>query len=182
MERVVATIPHEVKLVRQGEVDAVMTELAADQQQRTDNAGANAPETYLLVLGLSRNKKLKFDEDMSFSMDADAAANSGLLFNKLITEGAALGFHVIATCDTYNNLMRVLSRKAISEFEMRVVFQMSANDSASLIDSPKASTLGLHRALLYNEQAGTLETFRPYATPDTEWLERAAAQLAARNG
>jgi S-DNA-T family DNA segregation ATPase FtsK/SpoIIIE len=46
---------------------------------------------------------------------------------------------------------------------MRVVFQMSANDSASLIDSPKASGLGLHRALCYNEQEGTLETFRPYA-------------------
>jgi hypothetical protein len=61
---------------------------------------------------------------------------------------------------------------------MRVVFQMSANDSASLIDSPKASNLGLHRALYYNEQAGTLETFRPYAAPDNAWLTDAAAKLA----
>ena len=82
--------------------------------------------------------------------------------------------------DSFNNVNRTMSRKALSEFEMRVVFQMSANDSASLIDSPKASTLGLHRALLYNEQAGTLETFRPYAAPDAEWLEHAAAKLAAR--
>ena len=65
---------------------------------------------------------------------------------------------------------------------MRVLFQMSANDSASLIDSPKASNLGLHRALLYNEQAGTLETFRPYAAPDSRWFENVAALLAARNG
>ena len=57
---------------------------------------------------------------------------------------------------------------------------MSANDSASLIDSPKASNLGLHRALLYNEQAGTLETFRPYAAPDSGWLEKTALQLASR--
>ena len=42
---------------------------------------------------------------------------------------------------------------------------MSANDSASLIDSPKASNLGLHRALFYNEHEGSLETFRPYASP-----------------
>jgi hypothetical protein len=41
----------------------------------------------------------------------------------------------------------------------------------------KASTLGLHRALYYNEQAGTLETFRPYAAPDSAWLAGAAAQL-----
>jgi hypothetical protein len=60
---------------------------------------------------------------------------------------------------------------------MRVVFQMSANDSASLTDSPKASALGLHRALFYNEQAGTLETFRPYAAPDRAWLAAAAEKL-----
>ena len=47
---------------------------------------------------------------------------------------------------------------------------MSAHDSASLIDSPKASNLGLHRALFYNEHEGTLEIFRPYATPDRGWL------------
>ena len=53
-----------------------------------------------------------------------------------------------------------LSRKAVSEFEMRVLFQMSANDSASLIDSPKASQLGLNRALFYNEQEGYLDWVR----------------------
>ena len=181
LERVVAIIPHEVKLVRPGDVDEVMAALAAEQQQRADNANADSPETYLLVHGLSRNKKLRFDEEMSFSMDADAGANSGLLFNKLITEGAALGFHVIATCDTYNNLMRMLSRKAISEFEMRVVFQMSANDSASLIESPQANNLGLHRALFYNGHEGWLETFRPYALPDEQWLEEVRRRLAAPN-
>ncbi len=98
----------------------------------------------------------------------------------MISEGPALGFHVIATCDTYNNVNRFLSRKALSEFEMRVLFQMSANDSASLIDNPKASTLGLHRALFYNEPEGYLETFRPYALPDNEWVERVARKLSRR--
>ena len=78
--------------------------------------------------------------------------------------------HIITTVDTFNNVNRGMSRKALSEFEMRVVFQMSANDSASLIDTPKASALGLHRAIFYNEHEGTLETFRPYAAPDAEWL------------
>ena len=93
-------------------------------------------------------------------------------------DGTRLGFHVIATCDTYNNVNRFLSRKAFSEFEMRVLFQMSANDSASLIDNPKASLLGLHRALFYNAQEGYLETFRPYALPGSEWIEAAARHLA----
>src|SRR5439155_11364780 len=96
----------------------------------------------------------------------------------LICEGAGLGFHVIATCDTYNNVMRFLSRKALSEFEMRVLFQMSANDSASLIDSPQANHLGLHRAILFNGHEGWHETFRPYALPDEAWLTETAEKLA----
>jgi len=89
----------------------------------------------------------------------------------LVTEGSTQGMHVIATFDTYNNVTRFLSRKLLTEFEMRLVFQMSANDSASLIDSPKAANLGMHRAILHNEQAGTDETFRPYAEPDSAWFE-----------
>ncbi|HEU5069324.1 MAG TPA: FtsK/SpoIIIE domain-containing protein [Verrucomicrobiae bacterium] len=179
LERVIAAVPHAVRLVRPGDVDEVMAALAGEQQRRADGGGADAPETYLLVHGLQRNKKLRFDEEMSFSMDADAGANPGLQFNKLICEGAGLGFHVIATCDTYNNLMRMLSRKAVSEFEMRVVFQMSANDSASLIESPQANNLGLHRALFYNGHEGWLETFRPYALPDDVWVQGVREQLAA---
>ena len=100
------------------------------------------------------------------------------MLNNLVCEGTRLGFHVIATCDTGNNVNRYLSRKALSEFEMRVLFQMSANDSASLIDNPKASMLGLHRALFYNAQEGYLETFRPYALPGSEWIESVARNLA----
>jgi len=178
LEHVVRAIPHEVKLVQAGEAEEVMSVLAAEQQQRADGGGAEGAETYLFIHGLQRNKKLRFDEEMSFSLDASAAANPGLQLNKLICEGGGLGFHVIATCDTYNNVMRMLSRKALSEFEMRVVFQMSANDSASLIDSPQANNLGLHRAIFFNGHEGWLETFRPYALPDDAWLDGLGGQLA----
>ena len=50
--------------------------------------------------------------------------------------------------------------------------------SPDRIDSPAASTLGLHRALFYNEHLGTLETFRPYALPDPAWIEEIAAKFA----
>jgi hypothetical protein len=81
--------------------------------------------------------------------------------NRILTDGPPLGIHVLCSCDTYNNATRSFGRKALSEFELRVLFQMSAGDSASLIDNPKAASLGLHRALLYNAQEGSLETFRP---------------------
>jgi len=182
LEQVVAAIPHPTRIVRVGDTDEILTALAAEQQSRAEQSGAAGLETFLLVNGVQRNKKLKFDEEMSFSLDADAGAVPGLQFNRLITEGASLGFHIIATCDTYNNVMRFLSRKAVSEFEMRVVFQMSANDSASLIESPAANDLGLHRAILFNGQQGWTETFRPYALPDAAWLAEVGQALARLHG
>jgi len=162
------------KLVSAADAPQVISELTTELDRRNENPSGDAPANFLLIHGLQQNKKLRFDEEASFSLDpATTAGNPGLLFNKLITEGAAQGFHVIATCDTYNNVMRMLSRKALSEFEMRVVFQMSANDSASLIESPAANNLGLHRAILYNGQQGWMETFRPYALPEDAWLEEA---------
>jgi hypothetical protein len=159
-----------------------MTALEAEMNRRMEASGAPAPANYLVIHGLPQNKKLRFDEEASFSLDpAAGAGNPGLILNKLICEGASLGFHIIATCDTYNNVMRMLSRKALSEFEMRVVFQMSANDSASLIESPAANNLGLHRAILYNGQQGRMETFRPYALPEEGWIDETAGKIKRLN-
>jgi hypothetical protein len=178
LERIVKAIPHNVSLVKNHEVGEVMAGLAADLKARGEQPEAEAPVTFLLFHGLQKFNKLRHEEDFSFSAGDSETANPGAQLSQIITEGTGHGFHVIATFDTYNNVNRTLSRKAFSEFEMRVLFQMSVNDSASLIDSPKASALGLHRALFYNEQEGYLETFRPYALPDGEWIEQAAKSLA----
>lgn len=52
----------------------------------------------------------------------------------------------------------------------------------SLIASPQAKNLGLHRAILFNAQEGWLETFKPYARPDNVWLAEIGAELAKSNG
>ena len=131
----------------------------------------------MFVHGLQRFKSLRYEEDFGISLD-ESKVSPATRFNQLICDGTRIGFHLICTCDTANNAVRFLSRKALSEFDSRVVFQMSANDSASLIETPKASTLGLHRAILQNTQAGTLETFRPYSLPDYPWIDEAARHLS----
>jgi hypothetical protein len=60
-------------------------------------------------------------------------------------------------------------------------FQMSAPDSTTLIDSTAASKLGLHRALLFNEERGTLEKFRPYALPPEPWLAEVRKLLGGKS-
>jgi hypothetical protein len=75
------------------------------------------------------------------------------------------------------NLNRSLDRRTLREFAMRVVFQMGAEDSANLIDTPAASKLGAYRALFYSEEEGRLEKFRPYALPSEKWLQWVRQQL-----
>jgi hypothetical protein len=54
---------------------------------------------------------------------------------------------------------------------------MSENDSYNFVESSAANKLGDHRALLYNDEKGTGEKFRPYAVPSQQWLAQAIGQL-----
>ena len=176
LESILRAIHHPTTVARPPEVAEVMNGIATDLKARSSGEGADVP-IFCFIHELQKFKKLRHEDDFAFSLgDSDAGPNPGAQFNEVITEGASHGIHLLLTLDTFNNVNRFLSRKALSEFGMRVVFQMSANDSASLVDSPKASNLGLHRALFYSEQAGTLETFRPYATPDADWILQAGAK------
>ncbi len=172
LERVMRSVPHETVLAGNRNLAEVVAGLAEELQRRADPE-TSGPEIFVLIQGLQNFKPLRQEDEFSFSSSSAAPTPAATMLS-LITEGPARGLHVIVTCDTYNNVSRFLGRKALSEFEMRVVFQMSASDSASLIDSPAAATLGLHRALFFNDRESTLETFRPYAPPDSGWLENLA--------
>jgi hypothetical protein len=174
-ERAASNFPDTIKVAKQNELPDLMNQLSAELKTRSEAASSeNAPRIFLFVHGLQKFGKLRYEEDFSFSSDAETAANPAAQLNKLILEGPSHGIHVVITCDTYNNVNRFLSKKAFSEIEMRVLFQMSANDSASLIDNPRAGSLGLHRAIFFNEQQGHLELFRPYALPADDWIAGAS--------
>ena len=98
----------------------------------------------------------------------------------LLKEGPLVGIHTILWADTVANLQRSVDRNSMRELENKVLFQMGVNDSSTLIDSPAASRLGFHRALLANEESGLLEKFRPYAVPDAALLEHVAKALRGR--
>ncbi|MBC8096485.1 MAG: ATP-binding protein, partial [Akkermansiaceae bacterium] len=179
LDRVIRATPHEVIQVRSGDIGEAMGRLAGQlKEQGSDAPTPGVPETFVLIQGLQNFKKLRQEDEFSFSAGSEDAPQPSAVLQSLITEGSARGFHVIVSCDTYNNVSRFLGRKALSDFEMRVLFQMSASDSASLIDEPDASTLGMNRALYYNDREGYVETFRPYALPGVDWIEEVRKQLS----
>ncbi len=170
-QKLAARHPGFIRLGGPAEVAAHMVELNAELESRGPTSGRDAPEIFLIIHDLQRFKALRPDDEFRFSMDdTPAAVTPAQALANLLGEGGPVGIHVLAATDTWNNVSRWIPRKLMADFEMRVLFQMSAGDSANLIDSPAATHLGLHRALFHNEHLGTLETFRPYAMPDADWL------------
>lgn len=171
-----------VRVVSPRECLEVLQELTEELQSRDTARDASRPPIFLFVSQISRFRDLrKPDDDYSFGNSGnDAPASGGKLFADLIANGPENGIHAIIWCDSYNNLERWVSRQSLRELERRVLFQMNATDSSNLIDSPIASRLGTHRALLHFQESGAIEKFRPYGLPKQSWLDWAAGCLHRR--
>jgi energy-coupling factor transporter ATP-binding protein EcfA2 len=174
-------LPHKVKVVGLRDVEAAVTEIRDEISRRDSENLVDAPPIYLVVNGLSRFRDLrKGDDDFGFGGfdSGEAKATSNKLFAEIIKEGPSLGVHALVWCDTYSNATRWASTQTLREFELRVCFQLNATDSSNLIDSPIASRLGPNRALLYVEEVGSAEKFRPYGTASAEWLDQTAREIS----
>jgi hypothetical protein len=179
LDAVVRTLPHPVLRPNRVDLPGVLAKLAQEAASLSANEHATKPpRTFLIIAGLQDFKQLKQEDEFSLSSTESAdVPRPGTSLLNIISDGPNAGFHVIASVDTYTNVTRFLGRKGLAEFQNRVLFQMSAADSASLIDSPDASKLGLYRAILYNDREGYLEKFRPYALSGRDWLEEISRRL-----
>jgi hypothetical protein len=174
-EKLSQILPHEVKMIEFRAVGDAMNELAQEMSRRqTVENLPELPSIYVMIYGLQRFRPLRKSED-SFggfgSGDEEKKPEPDKQFADLLREGPPLGMHTITWCDTPASLERTLDRAAMREFDNRVLFQMSANDSSNLIDSPAGNKLGMFRALAYSEEQGVFEKFRPYGLADRAWLE-----------
>ncbi len=175
------SLPSRVRLAQANDTASVMGELAAEIERRHSSMGDESPR-FLFVFDLPRLRELRRQEDeFSFSRSAEESPRRpDQQFADILRDGAAVGVHVIVWCDSLTNFQRMLDRQGLKEFDTRVLLQMSPADSSLLMDTPAASLLGKHRALLHREDEGRLEKFRPYAPPDESWLARICEQLGRR--
>jgi energy-coupling factor transporter ATP-binding protein EcfA2 len=175
-------VPHAPRVSRRRQLPEIIGELAVEVQRRIETEDAGASPKYLFVYGLQRARDLRQEEGFGLSSYSEEPAkpNPAQQFTIILREGPDVGVHTIVWCDTVTNLNRSLDRRAVREFTMRVVFQMSAEDSANLIDTPAASKLGAYRALFYSEEEGRLEKFRPYGLPTEAWLAWVSTRLQSK--
>lgn len=175
-KQLTSLVPVDARLIRPDETAPFLQAMAAELKRREAENDVKAAPIFLLIYNLARFRDLRKAED-DFGLGSfggpglEKPPDPGKLFADLLAQGPAFGLHTIIWCDSYNNIDRWFSRQSLRELELRIAFQMNAADSSNLIDSPAASRLGTHRALLYREETGTAEKFRPYGFPPVPWLE-----------
>jgi hypothetical protein len=179
-QRLADALPHKIVVGGLRDTPRIINEIAQELSRREEEQREDAPPIYLVIFNGGRFRDLRRGEDdYSFSFDKDKPPAADKQFANMLRNGPAWGIHTLLWCDSYNNVTRMLDRMLLREFELRVAFQMSAADSASLLDNPAASRLRQHRGLLASEDLGTLEKFRPYGPPTEEWLNQIRSSLNA---
>jgi len=174
-------LPHEITVAGRRHLPEVIAEIAATVNHRIEDQASGGP-VYLVIFGLQWARDLRPADEFGFSFnsDPDEPPSPAKLFPTILREGPDVGVHTLAWCDTLTNLNRVLDHRLLREFVLRVVLQMSAQDSRNLVDVEAASKLGPHQALYCNEEEGRLERFRPYALPSDDWLRLAGERLRTK--
>ncbi len=164
------------KVVGVREAGSAIAALADEVSRRSESPDEAHPAWYVVVHDLGQFRDFrKADDDFGFSSSSETKPDK--LFRDILKEGPAVGVHVLMWCDSFNAMNRSIDRLTLREIDYRVAFQMSTSDSTGYIDSPGAAKLGENRAILYRDDLGTHEKFRPFARPSDEWLEWVALQL-----
>lgn len=158
--------------------DALVEELLNTVVARENDATlASGPEHVLIVRNIGQFRGLRKDED-DFGLGGFGEAKAqtvSSMFSDVLKRGPLVGIHVVVWSDTFSNAIRWLSNSLLREFEIRIAFRMNQTDSASLVDTPVAASLGQGRAIIYRDQTGTTEKFRPFAWPSEQWLQTLVA-------
>ena len=175
-------LPHPVTNVTWRDLGSTFAGIAGEIKRRQESTSDDQAPIYIFIHDIQRFRDLrKSDDDFGYTKyDEDKPMPPAKLFSDVLREGPPVGIHTIVWCDSVNNMNRTLDRQGMKEFENRILFQMSANDSSTLIDNPAASKLGENRALYFSEEANRVEKFRPYGVPDLEWLQGVKKRFEAR--
>src|SRR5262249_23719206 len=121
LERVCDALPQRVLFGSSREdVPGVLAEAAAEVERRAKAAPGPPAPCYLLIHNLPRFRDLRrAEDDFGFGRRGDdQAATPAQQLVTVLREGPALGVHVVAWCDSLNNLNRCFDRPALREFEM----------------------------------------------------------------
>jgi DNA segregation ATPase FtsK/SpoIIIE, S-DNA-T family len=143
------------------EIESFMGELQNELESRLSQAEVTHPSKLICICNLSRFRELRKSEDFAFGDDSGGTKPDSVLAN-LLKDGPTVGLYVWVWADTAGTLTRWMSRQSLRDVELRILMQMSSNDSNQLIDSNAANRLEAHVALVQDDVDGKPVKFRPF--------------------
>ncbi|MCA9129205.1 MAG: hypothetical protein KDB22_19090 [Planctomycetales bacterium] len=144
------------------QADQMLKALHEELQRRvggSEEDGSLLQPILLNIIQLGRLRSLKKEDEFSFG---EAELTPDKVLEEILRDGPSHGIHVVLWAESYSTVSRWLSRNAMREIEIRLLMQMSGNDSTNLVDSVAASRLGDHVMLLHDEATGQDQRFRPF--------------------
>jgi hypothetical protein len=157
--------------------DEAIKQIYQLMQNRLAEEDTNFDPVLVNLIQLGRLRSLRREEEFSFGQ---SEASPDRMLEEILRDGPSHSIHLMVWAESYSTVNRWLSRTAIREFEIRMLMQMSSNDSSNLVDSVAAAKLGEHVMLLYDEATGQEHKFRPYSSESTQalagWLGPLATQ------
>ena len=172
-------LPHFIKYIPFDEANDVMKNLY-EEFLRREKGQSEKKDSYMLVYGLQRARDLRsnnvyqiknisddFDE-FGESPTQQLTAKPHEMFMNLLQRGGSVGINALVWEDNFKVFMAHYANM-LSNFEMRVAFTMSDEDSINYIEEPNGSKIGENSAVYsYNGN----QKFRPYKKPDLYWLKK----------
>ncbi|MEM8736306.1 MAG: FtsK/SpoIIIE domain-containing protein, partial [Planctomycetota bacterium] len=132
------------------DTDNMIAEVHALVQSRVEAEDETDQSPVLLnLIQLGRMRTLRKEDD--FASFGESTLSPDKQLEEILRDGPSVGIHAMIWAEGYSTVNRWLSRTALREIEIRMLMQMSGNDSTNLIDSIAASKLGEHVMLLFDE-------------------------------
>lgn len=183
-EKLLPEYVHYIHCGEEAETQNVLSNLY-DQLQKKGLPGDK--EQYFFVFGYQRAEELKSEIKLSQGEDIDSLFNlmsesTGKpqlspkeIFHLLVKDGAKCGIHTILWQDSYHALEQD-DNNMISYFNLRTAFDMPQEEFSRFVGENDASLMSESNAIYYN-RARDNQRFRPYQTPDEEWLNGLCKKL-----
>jgi hypothetical protein len=116
----------------------------------------------LIILGVHKLSDLKTDSSTAArpTVPPSPAAN----FAQLLRNGPELGIHFVCSTNDITNFVRNVDpqRRIISDFNHRVGFQMSDENSATMFGTRVAANLGDKKGVYQDKNENKISRFRPF--------------------
>ena len=171
----------ELKIVDSRDIDDVVQEVHEIVQARTSGSDQEAdsppvlsPPVLFSLIQIGRLRTLRKQDDFASFGESELTPDKKL--EEILRDGPSVGVHTMIWAESYSTVQRWLSRLSMREIEIRLLMQMSANDSTNLVDSIAASRLGDHVMLLFDEATGQEQRFRPFHCESLSGLTKWSAK------